>query len=134
MPILPNARHELFAQNLARGMSKADAYAAAGYRPCQQNAWRLARVPEVADRVAELQSRMAERTVITASQLIDLAEGARLLAMKTKQSSAAIAAIREMGVLAGVRREQRLQAAARTLNEMSDEELAEIARRGGDRE
>ena len=35
MPVLKNARHELFAQNLAKGMSATKAYAKVGYRPSE---------------------------------------------------------------------------------------------------
>ena len=42
MAILKNARHEKFAQNLARGMSATEAYAKVGYKPSEAHASRLA--------------------------------------------------------------------------------------------
>jgi hypothetical protein len=41
MGILTNPRHELFAQELAKGRSATEAYMLAGYKPCRQNAARL---------------------------------------------------------------------------------------------
>jgi phage terminase small subunit len=128
MPPLPNARHELFAQNLARGMTHEAAYEAAGYRRHAGHASALAGEDRVAARVAELQSRVAERAVITAVRLIELAEEARLLAMENNQASAAISAIREMAALAGLRAEK--PEPVKGLDEMSDAELTEIVRGG----
>jgi hypothetical protein len=41
MPILPNHKHELFAQGLAKGLSADAAYQAAGYKRDRGNAARL---------------------------------------------------------------------------------------------
>jgi hypothetical protein len=38
MPILPNPKHEAFAQALARGLSISAAYVQAGYKPNRGNA------------------------------------------------------------------------------------------------
>jgi hypothetical protein len=128
MPPLPNARHELFAQNLARGMTQEAAYEAAGYRRHAGHASALAAEDRVFARTAELQSCTAERAVITAVRLIELAEEARLLAMENNQASAAISAIKEMAALAGLRTEK--PEPPKGMDEMSDEELTEIARGG----
>jgi hypothetical protein len=128
MPPLPNARHELFAQNLARGMTQEAAYEAAGYRRHAGNASALASDTAVSARLAELQGRAADKSVITAARLIELAEAARLLAMENNQASAAISAIKEMAVLAGLRAEK--PEPAKGLDDMSDDELADIARGG----
>ena len=60
MPQLPNARHERFAQEVAKGASAAAAYHAAGYRRNRHNARRLITKEHVAARVAELQRAAAE--------------------------------------------------------------------------
>jgi len=65
MPILANARHERFAQELAKGKSQAEAYEAAGYSPSEPNASRMTRNDKVQARVAELQTKGAERTALT---------------------------------------------------------------------
>ncbi len=71
MPILKNQRHELFAQELAKGAPANAAYIAAGYTPSDQNAQRLTRNDKVKARVAELQARGAERTKITIALVLE---------------------------------------------------------------
>jgi phage terminase small subunit len=65
---LKNSRREKFCQELTRGMSQADAYAAAGYSVTagakQSGASGLLREPEVAERVAELKGQAAEKAVL----------------------------------------------------------------------
>ncbi|WP_455872862.1 hypothetical protein [Rhizobium yanglingense] len=41
MPVLKNARHEKFAQALAKGKTATEAYAEAGFKPHDGNAARL---------------------------------------------------------------------------------------------
>lgn len=54
MPVLKNSKHERFAQNLAAGMSQADAYEDAGYKPHRGNASTLAQDKNILERVQEL--------------------------------------------------------------------------------
>lgn len=81
MPVLANARHERFAQELAKGKSQADAYQAAGYEPSEPNASRLTRNDKVQKRVAELQARAVENVLLTREwvleQLVDNASKAK---------------------------------------------------------
>jgi phage terminase small subunit len=56
MPALPNARHEAFAQALARSMSASAAYAKVGFKPHRANAATLARKKHISVRVAEIQA------------------------------------------------------------------------------
>lgn len=79
MPALSNPRHERFAQALAKGMTQAEAYADAGYKPSEPNASRLTSNDKVQERVAELQERAAVRTEITVASITE-----RLLAIATK--------------------------------------------------
>lgn len=79
MPALKNAKHEHFAQALAKGRSQAEAYAEAGYAPSEPHASRLASSGKVAARVAELLERAAVRTEITVANITE-----RLLAIATK--------------------------------------------------
>ena len=72
MPILQNPRQEAFAQARAKGALLDDAYEIAGFAPGQRHASRLARQPEVAERIGELLVARTEakttdaRTVIAA--------------------------------------------------------------------
>ncbi len=70
MPVLKNARHERFAQNLAKGMSATAAYEKAGYKPNDQNAARLTRNDEVRTRVAELMAPAVEATQATVERVL----------------------------------------------------------------
>jgi phage terminase small subunit len=57
MPILKNPRHEMFAQEVAKGSGVAEAYAAAGFKPNPGNARRLKMNEAVAKRVEALLDR-----------------------------------------------------------------------------
>ena len=74
MAILQNARHEKFAQNLAKGMSTGLGYTAAGYKAtgnsAEVNGTRLLRNAQVKERIAELQGS-------TAKQITDVRDAAR---------------------------------------------------------
>lgn len=54
MPVLENTRHELFAQNVAKGQTQAEAYENAGFKRNDGNASKLASRPEVEARINEL--------------------------------------------------------------------------------
>jgi hypothetical protein len=123
MGTLPNQRHELFAQALAAGKTASEAYGQAGYKPDDGHACRLAGIGKVRARVAELQSKAASRAEITLASLLDEAEEARRLAIQMKNPAAAIAAIKEKGVLSGIRVEKR-ENTNRKVEEMTDDELA----------
>lgn len=60
MPILPNPKHERFAQELARGKSAIEAYTTAGFSPNRGNATTLKRHQSIVNRIAEIQSRTIE--------------------------------------------------------------------------
>ncbi len=70
MPVLKNARHERFAQNLAKGMSATAAYEKAGYKPNDQNAARLTRNDEVRTRFAELMAPAVDATQATVERVL----------------------------------------------------------------
>lgn len=92
MPALSNAKHELFAQALAKGKTQIEAYAEAGYAPNDANANRLTGNDRVAARVAELQERAATRTEITVASITE-----RLLAIATKGERASDASMLSVG-------------------------------------
>lgn len=123
MPALSNARHERFAVELAKGASQSDAYAAAGYEPSEANASRLTRNDKVRTRVAEIQARGAIRAEVTLQSLIEEAEAARVLAMEIGQPAAAVGAIKEKGVLAGVRVEKSERKNTSDVSRLTDNEL-----------
>lgn len=61
MPVLTNARHERFAQELAKGKYATDAHEIAGFKRHDGNASTLARRPEIIDRVEEISGKVAEK-------------------------------------------------------------------------
>ncbi len=70
MPVLPNARHERFAQELAKGSSQTEAYLAAGYKGDKTAASRMSTNVNVQARVAELKEAIAERAEITQADVL----------------------------------------------------------------
>jgi phage terminase small subunit len=106
MPVLSNPRHERFAQELAKGKTATEAYVLAGYKPNDGNAATLKGNQRVIARLAELQERTAARIDVTVQSLLEEAEAARVLAMAIEAPSAAIAAVKEKGVLSGKRVER----------------------------
>jgi len=92
MPVLKNARHERFAQELAKGKTADEAYALAGFKANRGNAATLKANQSISKRVAEIQGRAAEKAAVTIQSLTDELEEARGIAIAEKQSSAAVAA------------------------------------------
>jgi hypothetical protein len=89
---LKNARHERFAQELAKGSPASAAYEAAGYAPSEPNSSRLTRNDKVAARVSELKERAAEKAVITAADIARQLDEDRAFAKENKHSAAAVSA------------------------------------------
>lgn len=78
MGVLGNSRHELFAQELAKGTSATAAYALAGFKPNDGNCIRLKGNERVLARVRELKEAMAEKVIISKAEVLgELAEMAR---------------------------------------------------------
>jgi hypothetical protein len=119
MPALPNARHEAFAQALARSSSIAAAYAEAGYKPNRGNAHTLLKQNKcISKRVEEIQAEQlaihqqataeaAANAKVTIESLIAEAEAARAKAMEEKGgAAAAVSALIAKAKLAGMWREK----------------------------
>jgi phage terminase small subunit len=70
MPVLKNARHERFAQALAKGMTADEAYKEAGFKPNRGNAATLKANQSISKRVTELQAKVAEKAKWTAADRI----------------------------------------------------------------
>ncbi|MGC1902074.1 MAG: terminase small subunit, partial [Pseudolabrys sp.] len=88
MGILTNPRHELFAQELAKGKSATEAYTLAGYKPCRQNAARLTTNDDIRARLAEIQAQAATKSEVTVQSLLDELEHARARADSLDQLGA----------------------------------------------
>jgi phage terminase small subunit len=70
MPALANTRHELFAQELARGVEPAAAYQSAGYQPNPGKAAALQARPEIIARVSELIAQAAQAKGVTVERVV----------------------------------------------------------------
>jgi hypothetical protein len=128
MPACKTERQERFAHFIAQGMSQIDAYEAAGYSRCGKAASLAARKPGVAARVQELRYKAVSRAQVTLESLLEKAEDARVLAMQNGQPGAAILAIKEIGILSGIRVEKRNTMIDRPIEQLTDDELTRIAR------
>jgi hypothetical protein len=92
MPILENPRHELFAQELAKGKSAHEAYISAGYKPSRKNAARLRTKEDVKTRLAELQAATAQSTKITIQSICAELDAATQVAKQKGQAAAMVSA------------------------------------------
>ncbi|MET3790665.1 terminase small subunit [Aquamicrobium terrae] len=135
MPVLPNPRHEAFAQALAKGKTATEAYADAGYKPNRSHASRLVAKGNIAARVAELQQKVAKKVEVTVESLAGELEEARAIALQEKQSSAAVQATMGKAKLFGLGVENRrlsgsvqVTITAEKLDSLSDDELALLER------
>ena len=70
MPALKNAKHEAFAQGLAKGLSASEAYVAAGYSESRSAASRLSTNVNIEARVAELVDKGAQRAEATVERVL----------------------------------------------------------------
>ncbi|MGB3389467.1 MAG: terminase small subunit [Pseudaminobacter sp.] len=70
MAALKNAKHEAFAQGLAKGLSASDAYVSAGYKESRSAASRLSTNVNIEARVAELLTKSADRAEIDIARVL----------------------------------------------------------------
>lgn len=71
MPVLPNARHELFVQNLAAGKGVTEAYVLAGFKRHSGSASRLRRNAAIDARLREILAAASARTEITVARVLE---------------------------------------------------------------
>lgn len=125
---LQNHRHEMFAQELAKGSSQSEAYLAAGYRGNRTAASRLSTNVNVQDRVAYLQQEAADQLVLTIGRLTKELEEARKLAISSKNASAAVSATMAKARLNGLLMQPSELAVSPPL-EAPQESMRQVARR-----
>jgi hypothetical protein len=109
---LKNPKHETFVQLLLQGENATDAHERAGFARSDANSSRLKANPKVAERLAELQSAIAEKTVTTVEGLIAELEEARRQASSLNQLSAATAAILGKAKISGLMAPQKIEVGA----------------------
>jgi phage terminase small subunit len=131
---LKNARHERFAQELAKGEAASAAYRNAGYSATGNSsevaASRLFKNDKVAARVAELRGRIAEKladkVAIDAAWVLKRAAELHAIALTEKQFSVAKGALDIIGKHVDVQafREQVQHSGLIEYKNLSDEEIA----------
>lgn len=126
MPPLDNPRQEKFVQLAVAGAPLIKAYEEAGYEPHRQNASRLMSNDDVKQRARELQAYHADMTQFTVASLVARADELRELAIEHKQISAGVAAVKEIGILTGLRIDRREVGAPGEFDRLSDEELLQV--------
>ena len=93
MPVLSNAKHELFCQHLALGKTASEAYELAGYKPSRSNASVLRAKQNISDRLSEIlqesERKVVQQIEYTRDSILAELEEARLYAIEWKQSSGA---------------------------------------------
>lgn len=92
MPILENSRHEIFAQELAKGAKQKEAYLTAGYKGDKTAASRLSTNVNVQRRVAELKADAAVRARKSMDDILEQLDDDRQFAREMEAPSAAIQA------------------------------------------
>jgi phage terminase small subunit len=102
MGILTNPRHELFAQELAKGKSADEAFVTAGYSKNRGNASRLKANESVLMRLSELQAQAARSTAITVESICAELDEANAVAKERGQASAMVSASALRAKLAGL--------------------------------
>ena len=70
MPVLANTRHELFAQEVAKGVDIAIAYERAGYTPSIKNAFRVRSYEAIQNRIDELLLDAAKASGVTREKIV----------------------------------------------------------------
>lgn len=127
---LKNARHERFAQELAKGATADAAYTAAGFKPNRGNATRLKLNESIFDRVQEIAGAVAEKVTekvaIDAAWVLRKAAELHTAALKEKQLSVAKGALDIIGKHVDVQafREQIQHSGLIEYKNLSDEEIA----------
>ncbi len=128
MPVLKNARHETFAQGLAKGLTADEAYQKAGFKPNRGNAATLKANQSILDRVTELQSKAVKKIEITVDSLAQELEEARAIALAEKQSSAAVSATMGKAKLFGLGVENRRMSGTIQIVNITIEQLSVLTR------
>jgi phage terminase small subunit len=127
MPVLSNAKHELFCQHLALGKTATEAYEMAGYKPSRSNASVLKANQNISDRLSEI-LQQSERKVVqqiesTRESLLAELEEARQTARDRGNASAMVSATIGKARVLGLIIDRREVGDAGAFDSLTDEEL-----------
>jgi hypothetical protein len=136
MPLLKNARWELYAQHVANGMMLGEAYKKAGFTENKKgNLSRLRNRIEVDRRITELLSKRASKVIekvaieieYTREKLLAELESARKVAEKAKNGSAMGTATLGKAKILGLIMDRREVGDVGAFDHLTDEELVALA-------
>jgi len=131
MPVLSNAKHELFCQQLALGNTASEAYELAGYKPSRSNASVLKANQNISDRLDEILQESKKKVIgqieHTRDTLLSELEEERKLALKRGQASAAVAATMGKAKILGLIIDRREVSDVGPFDALTDEELVALA-------
>jgi hypothetical protein len=138
MPVLKNAKYELFCQHIASGRDLEEAYADAGFvKGHRGNPSRLRHKTEVDSRITELLSKRARKLLekdaaeieYTREVLLAELENARSVAEKAKNGSAMAMATLGKAKILGLIIDRREVGEVGAFDNMTDEELVQEAKK-----
>jgi hypothetical protein len=92
MPVLSNAKHERFAQELAKGKTADEAYVMAGFKENRSNAARLNAKEHIRSRVEQIQGRAAEKAAVTVKDIAAQLDEDRAFARQVGSAAASVSA------------------------------------------
>lgn len=132
MAVLFNPRHEKFAQFLAQGLDQSLAYTKAGFSAKTDNAIRasasrLAKDPDIQQRILEINTKGAKRAEITRARINEMLLEVYELSKGYKQMSTAARTAELLGKDIGMfvdRKEMKVS----VLDELSDDQLSALER------
>lgn len=130
--VLRNARHELYAQGVASGLAKIEAYGLAGFSNKSPNCFRhLDGRPDIQNRIKQLLEHASRRAELTRKDILDRIFQDWELARKLGQVPAALKAAELMGKeLHKMFVERREVGGAGDFDNKTEDELKAIVREG----
>lgn len=125
---LANVRHEAFVQGMLKGLKAHEAYRAAGFKASTDNtgyvqSWKLLRNAKVSDRLAYLESKAADESVLTKAWLIRQARIVYMKALADSQYAAANTSLKMLGLERATFIPKAEVGRPGDFSEMSDDEL-----------
>ena len=127
MGILNNSRQEIFCQNVANGRTLTDSAIKAGYKQTKnlaKNTHKLMGNPDVANRIREIKKELEQRYILTREEL--LVELGRIIRSGTSRDNDIISAVNSASKLQGLDENTINLNIKKSVENLSDEELAKI--------
>jgi hypothetical protein len=125
MGVLPNSKRERFCQLRLEGRTLEQAYAGAGYNPSKPAASRMAKKPDIVQRMKELHVHALNRSEVTVESIASELDAAFQFALKCKAPSAMVAAALGKAKLYGLITDKAQVQVSHNYASMSEAEIRE---------